>query len=61
MATHDINFVNELCDKLILLLEDGDFIVGNTQDILTEENLSAAFNSKISKFSKGDSAIFYPG
>ena len=60
LATHDINYVNEFCDKLVLLLENGDFILGNTQDILTEENLSIAFNSKISKFSNGNSAIFSP-
>ena len=60
LATHDINYVNEFCDKLVLLLENGDFILGNTQDILTEENLSTAFNSKISKFSNGHSAIFFP-
>ena len=60
LATHDINYVNEFCDKLVLLLENGDFILGNTRDILTEENLSIAFNSKISKFSNGHSAIFFP-
>ena len=60
LATHDINYVNEFCDKLVLLLENGDFILGNTQDILTEENLSIAFNSKISKFSNGHSAVFFP-
>ena len=60
LATHDINYVNEFCDKLVLMLENGDFILGNTQDILTEENLSIAFNSKISKFSNGHSAVFFP-
>ena len=60
LATHDINYINQFCDKLILLLENGSFIIGETRDILTEENLSAAFSSKISKFSNGRSVVFYP-
>ena len=60
LATHDINYANQFCDKLILMLENGKPIVGDKQQILTEENLSQAYNCKIEKFSKEDSFIFYP-
>ncbi len=59
LATHDINYVNEFCDSLILMLGDGNLILGKTQEILTEKNLSEAFSCKISKFSNGISTIFH--
>ena len=59
LATHDINYVNEFCDRLILMLGDGNLILGKTQEILTEKNLSKAFSCKISKFSNGISTIFH--
>ena len=59
LATHDINYVNEFCDRLILMLGDGNLIVGKTREILTEKNLSKAFNCKISEFSNGISTIFH--
>ena len=59
LATHDINYLNDFCDRLILMLGDGNFILGKTQEVLTEKNLSRAFNCKISKFSNGISSIFH--
>ena len=59
LATHDINYVNGFCDRLILMLGDGNLIVGKTREILTEKNLSKAFNCKISEFSNGISTIFH--
>ena len=60
LATHDINYANQFCDKLILLLENDKPIVGDKQQILTEENLSQAYNCKMEKYSKENSFIFYP-
>ena len=59
LATHGINYVNEFCDDLILMLGDGKLIFGKTQEILTEKNLSTAFNCKILRFSNGISTIFH--
>ena len=59
LATHDINYVNEFCDKLILMVGDGNLILGKTQEILTEKNLSKAFNCNVIKFSNGISTIFH--
>ena len=59
LATHDINYVNEFCDKLILMVGDGTLILGKTQEILTEKNLSKAFNCNVIKFSNGISTIFH--
>ena len=59
LATHDINYANEVCDDLILMLGDGKLILGKTQEILTEKNLSTAFNCKILRFSNGISTIFH--
>lgn len=60
MATHDINLAARYCDKIILLKDGGEFMVGASEDILTEENLSTAYDCPIKSLSGEDCTLFYP-
>lgn len=60
MATHDINLASRFCDKFILLLEDGGSLVGERDEVLTEENLSEAYGCHIKSVSNGERQLFYP-
>ena len=60
MATHDINLAARYCDRIILLKDEGEFLLGSSDEILTEENLSAAYNCPIKSLSGEDCRLFYP-
>lgn len=60
MATHDINLAFRFCENIILLLEDGESLVGRSVDVLTEENLSQAYGCAIKSVSDGEHRLFYP-
>ena len=51
MATHDINLAFRFCENVILLLADGESIVGSCTDVLTEEHLSRAYGCHIKSVS----------
>ena len=60
MATHDINLAFRFCENIILLLEGGESLVGRSVDVLTEENLSQAYDCPIKSVSSGEHRLFYP-
>ncbi len=60
MATHDINLAFRFCENIILLLEGGEALVGRSDDVLTEENLSQAYGCPIKSVSSGEHRLFYP-
>lgn len=60
MATHDINLAARFCDNVILLLEEGESLVGTSAEVLTEENLSSAYGCPIKSVSDGKKQLFYP-
>ena len=60
MATHDINLAFRFCENIILLLKDGESLVGKSVDVLTEENLTQAYGCHIKSVSSGEHRIFYP-
>ena len=60
MATHDINLAARFCDHIILLMDKGEQRVGTTEEILTEENLSLAYQCKVRKLKEGQMTLFYP-
>ncbi|GJM12304.1 MAG: hypothetical protein DHS20C12_07070 [Pseudohongiella sp.] len=60
MATHDINLAARFCENVILMLEDGEALVGRSLDVLTEENLSRAYGCPIRSLSEGEQRLFYP-
>jgi iron complex transport system ATP-binding protein len=60
MATHDINLAARFCENIILLLDDGESLVGKSQDVLNEENLSRAYGYPIKSVSNAEHRLFYP-
>ena len=60
MATHDINLAFRFCENIILLLKDGESLVGKSVDVLTEENLRQAYGCHIKSVSNGEHRLFYP-
>jgi iron complex transport system ATP-binding protein len=60
MATHDINLAARFCDHVVLMLNSGRHLVGTTEEILTEDNLSAAFECQVRKVKEGQMTLFYP-
>ena len=60
MATHDINLAARFCDRLILLVGAGEFLVGSREEILTEENLGRAYDCRIKSISDAERTLFYP-
>jgi len=49
MVMHDINLVNRYCDKTVILCEDGVILTGETQTLLTHENLYHAYQNAFTK------------
>lgn len=60
MATHDINLAARFCDAIVLLLPDGKHLTGTKDEVLTEANLSRAFECPIARLHRGDLALYYP-
>lgn len=60
MATHDINLAARFCDQFIVLLGDGEVAVGGRDEVLTEEQLSAAYDCQMRVISVGENRLYYP-
>ena len=60
MATHDINLAARFCDHIVLMLEQGECLLGTTQQVLTEVNLAAAYGCSISAIESGELTFYYP-
>ena len=60
MATHDINLAARFCDKIALFIDDSELITGTTDKVLTEENLSRAYQCKIRSIDVDGRKLFYP-
>ncbi|RDH81583.1 MAG: ABC transporter [endosymbiont of Galathealinum brachiosum] len=61
MTLHDLNLAARFCDKLMLLLGDGKVLVGNTNELLSEENLLKLFDYPITRINSGKYPIFIAG
>lgn len=60
MASHDINLTARFCDKVLLLIDGNTFLAGSREEILTEENLSRAYDCPIKSISQQGIRLFYP-
>ncbi|MDO8909655.1 MAG: ABC transporter ATP-binding protein [Pseudohongiella sp.] len=60
MATHDINLAARFCDRIVLLGGQGQVIVGDVHEVLTESLLSTAFSFDIRRISNDSHYWFYP-
>lgn len=60
MATHDINLAARFCDRFLLLLGDGEVAVGVRDEVLTEAQLSAAYDCQMRVINVGENRLYYP-
>jgi iron complex transport system ATP-binding protein len=60
MATHDINLASRVCDHVLLLKRDGAYEAGAAAQVLTENNLSSAYDCEIRRIESGAGVFFTP-
>lgn len=48
MALHDINHAQTFCDHILMLFADGRTLQGTVEEVLTEENVSALYQQRLS-------------
>ena len=60
MASHDINLASQICDHVLLLMGDGNYLAGPVSEILQEDNLSEAFGCRIRRVESDKEAFFFP-
>lgn len=58
MTLHDLNLAARFCDKLILLMGEGETITGNTNTLLNEENLHRLYDYPVSRFDTDNYPMF---
>lgn len=60
IVMHDLSLASRYCDKLVLLNEGNVIAEGTPKQVLTEENVAAAFNVKMAKWKEGATEFFVP-
>ena len=60
MATHDINLASRICDRVLLLKEDGAYEAGTAAQVLTENNLASAYDCEIRRIDSDAGVFFTP-
>lgn len=60
MATHDINLAARFCDHFLLLMGNGEFLMGNREEVLTEAALSAAYGCCMQVLTSGETHFYLP-
>lgn len=60
MATHDINLAARFCDQFLLLMGNGEFLIGNREEVLTEAALTAAYGCHMLVLTSGDTQFYIP-
>ena len=60
MATHDINLAARFCDHFLLLLGNGEFLIGNREEVLTESALTSAYGCSMQVLTSGDTQFYLP-
>ena len=58
MTLHDLNLAARYCDKLILLLGDGETLTGNSKELLNESNLQKLYDHPISRIESDGYPVF---
>lgn len=60
MSLHDINMAARFCHKLVFLFPDGDHLMGDSADLLTEEYLKRLYGCHIKRVETDDDVVFVP-
>lgn len=58
MTLHDLNLAARYCDKLILLLGDGETLTGTSKELLNESNLQKLYDHPISRIESDGYPVF---
>jgi len=58
MTLHDLNLAARYCDKLILLLGNGKALIGDSNELLSENNLRELYDYPISRLESADYPVF---
>jgi iron complex transport system ATP-binding protein len=59
-VTHDINLAAQYCDEILLLGADGDYHIGKTRDVLSQERIEKVFSIRTFAGSLGQEKFFVP-
>jgi iron complex transport system ATP-binding protein len=60
IATHDLNLVAGMCDRVVMIMGPDEVICGRTPDVLVEENVSRLFGVSVGSFDVGRRRFFAP-
>lgn len=60
MVLHDIGWVSQFCDHVLMLFDDGHLLAGNTQELLNRHNLEALYQCDIMELAAGRLRHFVP-
>jgi len=58
MTLHDLNLTARYCDKLIMLMGDGEVLVGDAESLLNEHNLLHLYDYPIAKINSQEHTVF---
>ena len=58
MTLHDLNLAARYCDKLILLMGDGEALIGDTEELLSEKNLQKIYEHPIARIKTDNYCVF---
>ncbi|EKD54311.1 MAG: hypothetical protein ACD_60C00097G0009 [uncultured bacterium] len=47
MTLHDVNFAKEYCNKVVLLLKNGEVLTGDTKTLITKENMAKVYETNM--------------
>jgi iron complex transport system ATP-binding protein len=59
-VTHDINLAAQYCDEILLLGADGNYHIGETKDVLSQEQIEKVFGVRTFVGSLGQEKFFIP-
>lgn len=55
---HDLNLISRYANRCLFLFGDGEWILGKTKDVMTEENLTELYKVKIKKINHNGQSLF---
>ncbi len=60
MVSHDLNLAHRIATHALLMMGDGSWLAGTTEQVMTAEQLSLCLGHPIERFQHGKQSIFLP-
>ena len=60
MVSHDLNLAHRIATHALLMMGDGSWLAGTTEQVMSAEKLSLCLGHPIERFEHGDQTIFLP-